>query len=154
MIAAIGLNALTVRDWVNYIRNPDRTAEYRATLPALQQLQAEGVSLGYADFWRSINYTYYLGKQPIIAPVLCVNHRLQPHEFLSQKAWYTPAMQPNIKRSFVLIDRPGLVIFAACTRDDVIAQFGAPAETRTVEQAGTIVAEILIWDKNVAEALK
>jgi len=154
---AMILNIPAIKSWEQSVHNPARYDGHYATLSAVRQLQSEGITRGYADYWSSVNYSYYLSRQVTIGPVLCPNRRLLEFHYLTQQVWFNPQLHPNAKpaqKTFVLIDYPGLVTFVTCTRADVIAQFGTPAETRTVTlPAGRKVAEILIWNKDIAGEL-
>ena len=151
LIATIGLNTLIVRQWLQFVRDPNFRAADRQITGALKVLQAEGATVGFAEYWNSLNQTMQLGKAIIIAPVKCTHHRLVPFEWLSQRAWYEPALQLPVTKSFVVMDRlTGKQLFENCTRDDLIAQFGPPAESRLVESDQQVIAEILIWNANIS----
>jgi hypothetical protein len=147
LIACLVLNASAVGDSLAQLRNPERTAARRQILEALKK---SGLVYGYSDYWNSLNYTFLSGDALRIRAVSCERGRLAPREWWTQSRWY--AQDLGHRPSFVLINATDPTVLQGCRSAALIRQFG-PATYQSIDDGGVHIADVLIWDYDIASRL-
>lgn len=147
LVVCLALNAGAVEEMLAQVRSPERTAAQRRILDALTK---SGLVHGYSDFWNSLNYTFLSGQTLNISPVTCESGRLVRLEWWTQSRWYAP--NPAHRPSFVLINAADQTVFPGCRPSALIQQFG-PATIQSIDDGGVRIADVLIWDYDIAPEL-
>ena len=108
----------------------------------IDAVRDSGLTKGYASYWSSNINTFLSGDRIDFIQVECAARRLRPYAWLTDNA----ILQKPARRSFYLYETHGPT--SACSRDDVVRQFGAPAESRTIDAT----AELMVYDYDLADA--
>lgn len=111
---------------------------------AIDAARKSGLNKGYAGYWSSNINTYLSGDRIDFIQVECAAPpRLRPFRWLSDDA----ILEKPASRSFYLYEADTFSI--ACSRDDVIRQFGEPAEVRSIDAK----TELMVFDHDLAADL-
>jgi len=106
----------------------------------LAVLQGTGATKGVSGFWAADLYTQRSGGRLLMSDVVCADHRLRPRYWLTDSARLTaPAA-----RTVVLWD-PAAPDAGGCGVDDLVRQFGPPAERSAAPTGGVV----LVYDLDV-----
>lgn len=115
-----------------------------ANYVVIEEARKRGLTKGYAYYWSSNINTYLSGDRIDFIQVECAAPpRLSPYAWLTDDA----ILQKPASRSFYLYDAANFG--GACNRDDVVRQFGPPAEVRPL----TATTELLVYDYDLAANL-
>lgn len=115
-----------------------------ANYVTIDAARMSGLSKGYAEYWSSNINTYLSGDRIDFIQVECAAPpRLSPFAWLTDDA----ILRKPASRSFYLYDAANFG--GACNRDDVIRQFGLPAEVRPINAT----RELLVYDYDLAANL-
>lgn len=115
-----------------------------ANYVAIDAARSSGVSKGYAGYWSSNINTYLSGDRIDFIQVECAAPpRLRPYRWWSDEA----ILQKPSSRSFYLYEADNFS--TACSREDVIRQFGEPAQVHVIDAK----TELMVFDHDLVDLL-
>lgn len=139
LLAGVANVVVSARSFSLPLRSPNA-----ANYVAVDAATKSGLHKGYAGYWSSNIDTYLSGDRIDFIQVECAAPpRLRPYRWLSDDA----ILQKPASRSFYLYEADNFSI--ACSRDDVIRQFGEPAEVSTIDAK----TELMVFDHDLAADL-
>ncbi|MEO6061825.1 MAG: hypothetical protein ABIQ99_07810 [Thermoflexales bacterium] len=145
--ACLVANLFAVSDAIGQWRTPNRFESQQIVLDALK---TSGMRDGYSDYWNGLSYTYHSADAVRIRALICDGQRVIPFNWLSQSRWYAP--DPERRPTFMLLTFPEQATLAKCGRAGLLNQFGA-SRSMFIDKGNTHIAEILIWDYDIAARL-
>jgi hypothetical protein len=137
-------HALALGDTMTQLRNPVRLANQQRIFEALA---GSGLAYGYSDYWNSLNNTFMSAQTLPVRTFYCEAGRIKPRAWWSQSRWYAP--NPEHRPSFVLFNLTEPTDLDACQGEKLVQQFG-PATRLSIERGKLRIAEVLIWDYDIA----
>ncbi|MEO6060308.1 MAG: hypothetical protein ABIQ99_00045, partial [Thermoflexales bacterium] len=148
MAGCLVANALLVGETVAQLKDPRRFANHQLILESLQSF---GLTYGYSDYWNSLNYTYLSNEALQIRALICDGGQLRAFNWWAQSQWYLP--NPEHRPSFVLLTTGAeQAMLKPCKRETLLNQFG-PARSLPIDNGSVRLAEVLIWDYDIAPRL-
>lgn len=109
----------------------------------LDAVRMSGLTKGYATYRSSNINTFLSGDRIDFIQVECVAPRLRPYAWLNDDA----ILRKPAHRSFYLYESGSGTL--ACSRDEVVRQFGEPAEARPINAT----TELMVYDYDLAATL-
>lgn len=107
----------------------------------VEALAAADVQRGYGDFWETLGPSYF-DRSLTLVPVTCINGtRTAPRHWFVHDGISRPD-HGAARTAFIINDRPGLM---PCGREQLMQQFGEPAETVQV----TSLITLLIYEGDI-----
>jgi len=149
----LGLISLSLANFIQMyfvFKGANNLQQYEKNQLIIKTVQKYGVHYGYTSYWNSGVNTFLSGNVLKFIQVGCFNKRIQPHKWLASESWFDKNTYKG--KTFLLIDFEGSYTpeLKGCDLNDVIEQFGKPAQIIPLRYQGAKTS-FIIFDYNIAE---
>lgn len=139
LVAALTNVAATARTFSRPAGGPNALSY--VVIDAVRQ---SGLTKGYAAYWSSNINTFLSGDRVDFIQVECADPQLRPYVWLNDDA----ILKKPASRSFYLYETDSAT--SACSRDEVVRQFGEPAQALPLNAT----TELMVYDYDLADTFE